>query len=114
MLDYRRTFAPCIAYGIPLHRASSGQVDMFVLQKLMTHDSPQMTQRYSHLVDDAMKCTAEVISLYFQQVANAESPVRKFYFNKVILFSLSAKRVKKDSVSCACLHGVSSDTVFEI
>ncbi len=38
--------------------ASSGQVDMYVLQKLMTHKSPKMTQRYAHLRDDALKNAA--------------------------------------------------------
>ena len=42
--------------------ASSGQVDMHVLQKLLTHKSPQMTQRYAHLRDDALKRAAEVAS----------------------------------------------------
>ena len=38
--------------------ASSGEVDMYTLQKLMTHKSPQMTQRYAHLRDDALKSAA--------------------------------------------------------
>jgi hypothetical protein len=35
--------------------ASSGQVDMYVLQKLLTHKSPIMTQRYAHLRDESLK-----------------------------------------------------------
>lgn len=35
--------------------ASSGQVDMYTLQKLLTHKSPVMTQRYAHLRDEALK-----------------------------------------------------------
>ena len=35
--------------------ASSGQVDMYVLQRLLTHKDPRMTQRYAHLRDDALK-----------------------------------------------------------
>ena len=35
--------------------ASSGKVDMYTLQKLLTHKSPAMTQRYAHLRDDALK-----------------------------------------------------------
>lgn len=35
--------------------ASSGQVDMYTLQKLMTHKSPMMTQRYAHLRDETLK-----------------------------------------------------------
>ncbi len=41
--------------------ASSGKVDLFTLQKLMTHGSPQMTQRYAHLADEAVKKAASVI-----------------------------------------------------
>ncbi len=40
--------------------ASSGKVDMYTLQKLLTHKSPQMTQRYAHLRDDALKNASEV------------------------------------------------------
>jgi len=35
--------------------ASSGQVDMYTLQKLLTHKSAVTTQRYAHLRDDALK-----------------------------------------------------------
>ena len=35
--------------------ASSGQVDMYTLQKLLTHKDPRMTQRYSHLRDETLK-----------------------------------------------------------
>ena len=35
--------------------ASSGQVDLFTLQKLLTHKSPLMTQRYAHLRDEVLK-----------------------------------------------------------
>ena len=40
--------------------ASSGKVDLYTLQKLLTHSSPQMTQRYAHLADEAMKRAAGV------------------------------------------------------
>ena len=35
--------------------ASSGKVDLYTLQKLLTHKSPVMTQRYSHLRDETLK-----------------------------------------------------------
>ena len=35
--------------------ASSGEVDLYTLQKFLTHKSPQMTQRYAHLRDEALK-----------------------------------------------------------
>lgn len=44
--------------------ASSGKVDLYTLQKLLTHSSPQMTQRYAHLADEAMQraaCVADEI-----------------------------------------------------
>jgi len=41
--------------------ASSGKVDMYTLQKLLTHKSPIMTQRYAHLRDDALKNASNVI-----------------------------------------------------
>jgi integrase len=40
--------------------ASSGRVDMFTLQKLLTHKSPGMTQRYAHLRDDALRRASDV------------------------------------------------------
>lgn len=52
--------------------ASSGKVDLFTLQKLMTHGSPQMAQRYAHLADEAMKRAASVIDECLDVAANAE------------------------------------------
>lgn len=52
--------------------ASSGKVDLFTLQKLMTHGSPQMTQRYAHLADEAMKRAASVIDECLDLAVNAE------------------------------------------
>jgi len=40
--------------------ASSGKVDLYTLQKLLTHNSPQMTQRYAHLADEALQRAASV------------------------------------------------------
>lgn len=45
--------------------ASSGKVDLYTLQKLLTHSSPQMTQRYAHLADEAMKRAASVADSIF-------------------------------------------------
>ena len=52
--------------------ASSGKVDLFTLQKLMTHSSPQMTQRYAHLADATMRRAASVIDECLDIAANAE------------------------------------------
>jgi integrase len=43
----RHTFASLLA--------SSGRVDLHVIQRLLTHKSPTMTQRYAHLRDDTLR-----------------------------------------------------------
>lgn len=45
--------------------ASSGKVDLYTLQKLLTHSSPQMTQRYAHLADEALQRAANVSDSIF-------------------------------------------------
>jgi site-specific recombinase XerD len=40
--------------------ASSGQVDLYTLQKLLTHKSPIMTQRYAHLRDQALRKASDL------------------------------------------------------
>lgn len=35
--------------------ASSGKIDLYTLQKMLTHKSPKMTQRYAHLRDEALQ-----------------------------------------------------------
>ena len=51
--------------------ASSGQVDMYTLQKLLTHKSPLMTQRYAHLRDDALKKASNLAGSIIEQAANS-------------------------------------------
>ena len=40
--------------------ASSGVVDLYTIQRLMTHKSPVMTQRYAHLRDETLRKAANV------------------------------------------------------
>ena len=40
--------------------ASSGKVDMYTLQKLLTHKSSAMTQRYAHLRDETLKKASDL------------------------------------------------------
>ena len=47
MHGLRHTFASSLI--------SSGEVDLYTLQRLLTHKSPEMTQRYAHLRDKALK-----------------------------------------------------------
>lgn len=53
--------------------ASSGQVSMYELQKLLTHSSPQMTQRYAQLHDDALRKASDVAGALFSAVQNVET-----------------------------------------
>jgi integrase len=57
--------------------ASSGQVDMYTLQKLLTHKSPVMTQRYAHLRDETLKRAASLAGDLFEQVANPNKAIIK-------------------------------------
>jgi len=52
--------------------ASSGQVDMYVLQKLLTHKSPIMTQRYAHLRDDTLRKASTLAGNIIEQASKAE------------------------------------------
>ena len=45
--------------------ASSGQVSQYTLQKLLTHKTPQMTQRYAHLFDETLRDGANVLGNLF-------------------------------------------------
>jgi integrase len=49
--------------------ASSGKVDMYTLQKLLTHKSPQMTQRYAHLRDEALRKASELAGSLISQAS---------------------------------------------
>lgn len=52
--------------------ASSGEVDMYTLQKMLTHKSPQMTQRYAHLRDETLKRAADVTDKIIEKVVNGD------------------------------------------
>lgn len=51
--------------------ASSGEVDMYTLQKLLTHKSAAMTQRYAHLRDDALHKASAVAGDMFMGLGKA-------------------------------------------
>lgn len=46
--------------------ASSGQVDLHTLQRLLNHKTPQMTQRYSHLRDEALQRATGVMNSFME------------------------------------------------
>jgi integrase len=53
--------------------ASSGQVDMYTLQKLLTHKSPQMTQRYAHLRDETLKKASNLVGELIMEATTAKN-----------------------------------------
>lgn len=53
--------------------ASSGQVDMMTLQKLLTHRSPNMVLRYAHLRDDALRSASNLASEIVGQAAEGRA-----------------------------------------
>jgi len=52
--------------------ASSGKVDMYTLQKLLTHKDQRMTQRYAHLRDEALKHAADVTDTLFATATSTD------------------------------------------
>ena len=50
--------------------ASSGQVDLYTLQKLLTHKSAAMTQRYAHLRDEALRRASDLAGDLLGEVVN--------------------------------------------
>lgn len=53
--------------------ASSGRIDMYTLQKLLTHKTAAMTQRYAHLRDEALKQAADVAGDILTEATNGHS-----------------------------------------
>jgi len=55
--------------------ASSGKVDLYTLQKLLTHKSAAMTQRYAHLRDEALRRASDLAGDLLTQVINGKDNV---------------------------------------
>jgi integrase len=55
--------------------ASSGKVDMYTLQKLMTHKSADMTQRYAHLRDESLTRAGQVVDDIFNGMEEDQKKV---------------------------------------
>jgi len=67
-----KDFRPChgLRHFFASQLASSGEVDMYVLQRLLTHRSPLMTQRYAHLRDDTLRRASDLAGDLINQVIN--------------------------------------------
>ncbi len=57
--------------------ASSGKVDMYVLQKLLNHKSPIMTQRYAHLRDESLKKASDLAGELVNEVVKQAEEEQK-------------------------------------
>ena len=79
--------------------ASSGEVSMYELQKLLTHSSPQMTQRYAHLHDDALKKASGVASILFSAAQNKESEQASQEAPKTVETKIRSKKRQAKSES---------------
>jgi integrase len=55
--------------------ASSGEVDMYTLQRLLTHKDSKTTLRYAHLRDEALKKAADSASNIFRKIQNDSNQV---------------------------------------
>ncbi|HEY9160328.1 MAG TPA: site-specific integrase [Desulfomonilia bacterium] len=53
--------------------ASSEQVDVYTLQKLMTHKDFRMTQRYAHLRDEALKKASGIVGEIIDKAFSSKS-----------------------------------------
>lgn len=69
--DFRPLHGLRHAYASML--ASSGKVDMYTLQKLLTHKSPLMTQRYAHLRDEALRKASTLAGSIIEHAAKAKA-----------------------------------------
>lgn len=52
--------------------ASSGEVDLYTLQRLLTHKDPATTQRYAHLRDETLRSAADVAARAVAQAAQTK------------------------------------------
>jgi integrase len=66
MHGLRHTFAS--------HLASSGEVDLYTIQRLLTHKSPAMTQRYAHLRDDTLRSASNLVGNIIKNSAKENEP----------------------------------------
>lgn len=55
--------------------ASSGQVDLYTLGKLLTHKSAAVTQRYAHLRDEALRRASDLAGDLLSQAVNGKAKV---------------------------------------
>jgi integrase len=75
VLDLPNDFRPLhgLRHQFASALASSGKVDMYTLQKLLTHKSPVMTQRHTHLRDEALRQASDLAGDIINQAMTGRS-----------------------------------------
>lgn len=63
--DFRPTYM--LRHNFATQLASSGEVELYTIQKLLTHKSPEMTQRYAHLMDKTKYEASKVVENILNQ-----------------------------------------------
>jgi integrase len=71
--------------------ASSGQVDMYTLQMLLTHKDPKMTQRYAHLRDETLKKASNLAGDIIYEIGRTKKVRKKI---KVMPRKINQQRKK--------------------
>jgi integrase len=62
--------------------ASSGKIDLYTLQALLTHKDPRTTQRYAHLLPETLRRGADLFGELVDEAAGAESNLVRVQFAK--------------------------------
>lgn len=62
-----------LRHAFATNLASSGKIDLYTLQKLLTHKDGRMTQRYAHLRDEALKRASNLAGDIIQQAISGDS-----------------------------------------
>jgi integrase len=55
--------------------ASSGKVDMYTLQRLLTHKDSRMTQRYAHLKDEGLKNASGLMTDLLKDITDKQKVI---------------------------------------
>jgi len=55
-----------LRHAFASHLASSGEVDLYTIQRLLTHKSPSQTQRYAHLRDETLRNASNIVGKLVQ------------------------------------------------
>jgi len=73
--DLRHTYASYLA--------SSGELPLQLIQRLLTHQSPQMTQRYAHLAEESLRRGARVMDKIIAEILGGQKEAEETFKQSV-------------------------------